>query len=143
VVMEHAVANRTTFQELAALGVCLAIDDFGTGYSSLAYLKRFPVQTLKLDRSFLEGALSDEMTASLVRAVVALGKSLKLRVVVEGVETEEMLLFCEDAGCDAVQGYFYARPFPAAGIRGWLEEPAGEVPARKAPGFSWKLGTAR
>jgi len=97
-------------QQLRDMGVRLAIDDFGTGYSSLAYLKRLPVQVLKIDRSFIEGIVTDQEDAAIVRAIASLGRSLDLKVTAEGIETAAQAALLEAWECDRGQGYYYARP---------------------------------
>ncbi|KWO48491.1 diguanylate cyclase [Burkholderia ubonensis] len=105
-------------RELAARGISLAIDDFGTGYSSLVYLKDLPVDTLKIDRSFLADCGSDSPDDAIVRAIVAMGRALGLDVVMEGVETEKQLAFLQEIGCHQVQGFLLARPQPAEQLVG-------------------------
>lgn len=107
-----AEAGLATLKALRALGVGLAIDDFGTGYSSLAYLARLPVQQLKIDRTFVDGMLSDPQAMTLVSTMIILAKALGLTTVAEGVEWEEQARALRDAGCDQIQGYLCGRPGP-------------------------------
>ena len=109
-VMQDAPVTLTKLNELKELGVRLAIDDFGTGYSSLGYLKRFPVDTLKIDRSFVKGLSPDGGDNAIVRAVVTVAKSLNMDVTAEGVETEGQLAELRALGCDRWQGFLFARP---------------------------------
>jgi hypothetical protein len=113
VVMQDAPATLTTLHTLRDLGIRLAIDDFGTGYSSLGYLKRFPIDTLKIDRSFVEGITTDPEDTAIVQAVISVAKSLGLSVTAEGIETEEQLLRLRELGCDRGQGFYFGRPLAA------------------------------
>ncbi|MBZ0094583.1 MAG: EAL domain-containing protein [Sulfuricella sp.] len=112
VLMEQAKETLSTLHQLKEIGVQLAIDDFGTGYSSLSYLKRFPVDTLKIDRSFVSDVTSDPDDAALVTGIIALAHSLRLKVVAEGVETEEQRDFLVRCDCDFIQGYLLSQPVP-------------------------------
>jgi predicted signal transduction protein with EAL and GGDEF domain len=114
VFMEDVSHAITTLQNLHALGVELAIDDFGTGYSSLSYLRQFPIDRLKIDQSFIRNALNNPDDAAIARTIVALGHSLNLKVIAEGVETREHETFLLDQDCDEVQGFRYSRPIPVA-----------------------------
>ena len=98
--------------ELRAMGVKISLDDFGTGYSSLSYLKRFPVDTLKIDQSFVRDIATDSNSAAIVRTIVSLGHNLKLNVLAEGIETEEQSAFLKLNGCNEGQGYLISRPVP-------------------------------
>ena len=112
-VMHDAERFVAMLNELNDLGVQIAIDDFGTGYSSLSYLKRFPVDRLKVDRSFVQDIATDADDATIVRTIIALGHNLGLKVVAEGVETAEQLAFLRENGCDELQGYLFGAPVPA------------------------------
>ena len=112
--MSDADAAANTLQQLHAMGVCISIDDFGTGYSSLSYLKRFPISYLKIDRSFIAGVPEAADDVAIVRAIVALARTLKLGIIAEGVETSEQRNFLRECGCDEAQGYLFGKPVPAA-----------------------------
>ncbi|WP_432824833.1 putative bifunctional diguanylate cyclase/phosphodiesterase [Dactylosporangium sp. CA-092794] len=114
--MQDTESTITTLGRLKALGVRLAIDDFGTGYSSLSYLKRFPVDILKIDRSFVDGITTQQGDATLAEAVVQLGRALQLQTVAEGIETAEQWSALQDLGCEFGQGYLFARPGAAEAI---------------------------
>jgi diguanylate cyclase (GGDEF)-like protein/PAS domain S-box-containing protein len=111
-IMGHGTEFVAMLAELKSLGVRVAIDDFGTGYSNLSYLSRFPIDALKIDRSFVSEVATDQQHALLAKAVISLGHSLRLKVVAEGVETAEQLDFLRHHGCDEVQGYFFSKPVP-------------------------------
>ncbi len=114
--MQSVETTLKTLFQLKDSGVRLAIDDFGTGYSSLAYLKRFPLDTLKIDRSFIKDLPRDAEDAAIAKAIIAMAQSLRLAVVAEGVETSEQLGFLQQHGCDLVQGFLFSRPVPSAEI---------------------------
>lgn len=112
--VENADSAIATLNELKELGIHIAIDDFGTGYASLSYLKQFPFDTLKIDRSFVRNVTSDSQNTAIMTAVIQLAHNLNLKVTAEGVETEAELNFLGEQQCDTMQGYFFSRPIPAA-----------------------------
>jgi diguanylate cyclase (GGDEF)-like protein len=113
-VMSDPEKSIAILEQLSAMGVLVSVDDFGTGYSSMSYLRRFPIDKLKIDRVFIDEIVSRPEDASIVRAIVSLAHSLRLKVVAEGVETPAQLDFLKTAGCDEYQGYHFSRPLPAA-----------------------------
>ena len=121
-IMRDPLAAAAIMQQLKALGVSLALDDFGTGYSSLNYLRRFPVDCLKIDRSFISDAASDPSAAAVATSIVAIAHSLGLRAIAEGVETGEQLDFLRDCGCDSLQGYYFSRPVAGEAFAAMLRE---------------------
>jgi diguanylate cyclase (GGDEF)-like protein/PAS domain S-box-containing protein len=124
VLMADPERANEVLRRLHGLGVRIAIDDFGTGYSSLSYLKRFPAQTVKIDRSFISGLPADGDDLAIAEAVIAMAHSLGLGVVAEGVETEAQLSALRDLGCDEAQGFLLGRPMPAAELKARLRPPA-------------------
>jgi len=121
VLMRHAESTAYALRQLKAIGVRLAVDDFGTGYSSLSYLTRFPIDALKLDQSFVHDIIAKSDDAIVVSAVISMGKSLRHRVIAEGVETIEQLAFLQAHGCDEGQGYYFSRPVGAKQFAKLLE----------------------
>ncbi|MEM7679813.1 MAG: bifunctional diguanylate cyclase/phosphodiesterase, partial [Pseudomonadota bacterium] len=127
VFMDDIQHTIKTLQELHALGVELAIDDFGTGYSSLSYLRQFPVDRLKVDRSFVVNALNNADDAAITKTIIMLGHSLNLSVIAEGVETKEHELFLKEVECDEVQGFRYSKPVPAEDFAKLLQSYNGSL----------------
>ena len=133
-VMQNPEQAARLLAQLKEMGVQLAMDDFGTGYSSLAYLKRFPVDSIKIDRSFIQGLPGDEEDATITQAVIAMAHSLRLRTIAEGVETAEQLAFLERLGCDEIQGYYFSKPLPFGELQQFLSAHAERAePVRVAP----------
>jgi EAL domain-containing protein (putative c-di-GMP-specific phosphodiesterase class I) len=112
IALDHSEATVSALRELKNLGVRLAIDDFGTGYSALNYLKRYPVDTLKIDRSFVRGLGTDPEDMAIVHAVIAFARTLQLHVTAEGIETAEQLARLRALECERGQGYYFSRPVP-------------------------------
>ena len=143
VAMENVEETILTLTALKARGVHLAIDDFGTGYSSLSYLKRFPITSLKIDRSFINEVGTDPNDAAIASSVIALAQAMSLEVVAEGIETEEQLRFLVARGCTEGQGYLFSRPVPPVELElflaGWTKErglPTGRASALTRPSGS-------
>ena len=133
-VMEHPERAVRVLEELSAAGVSVSIDDFGTGYSSLAYLKRFPVHCLKIDRSFVSGLPEDRSDRSLTRAVVAIAKSLGLSVIAEGVENKAQADFLRWIRCDFAQGHYFSKPLEAEALEAFLRADVARIlPADTPP----------
>jgi EAL domain-containing protein (putative c-di-GMP-specific phosphodiesterase class I) len=129
--MDDPVRALHTLEGLHAMGFQLAIDDFGTGYSSLAYLKRLPVDELKIDKSFVMKMERDTDDVKIVRSTIDLGHNMGLRVVAEGIENDAVWGLLDKMGCDQGQGYFIARPMPVEQFLEWLDQwhPPGSVRA--------------
>jgi diguanylate cyclase (GGDEF)-like protein len=124
-IMADPVRAVEVLTRLSEMGIRFSVDDFGTGYSSLAYLKRLPVNELKIDRSFVTNMVNDDNDAIIVRSTIDLGRNLGLQVVAEGVETEEVWESLHGLGCDVAQGYYLSRPVPAEELTPWLRSSAG------------------
>jgi EAL domain-containing protein (putative c-di-GMP-specific phosphodiesterase class I) len=119
-----------TLVALSCLGFSLSIDDFGTGYTSLASIKRLPINEIKIDKSFITNMLTDNKEALIVHSVIDLGHNLGLKVVAEGIETQELLETLTALGCDEIQGYFVCEPKPATDLNAWFEVSPWEVVTR-------------
>ena len=126
VVMSDPEKSIAILEQLSSMGVLISVDDFGTGYSSMSYLRRLPIDKLKIDRVFIDEIVSRPEDASIVRAIVSLAHSLHLKVVAEGVETPAQLYFLKTAGCDEYQGYHFSRPLPAADFERLMRESHAE-----------------
>ena len=121
-IMSNTEEAQRTLTYLNNLGVSLAIDDFGTGYSSLGYLRRFPLDSLKIDRSFIRDITTNIDDATITRAIIGMAHNLNLKVVAEGVETEAQVAFLAANACDDIQGYYFARPLQAGDCEQFLRE---------------------
>jgi len=126
--IQNVEATLRILAGLKGLGIRIAIDDFGTGYTSLATLQRFPLDTIKIDRSFIHGIASDPENTGLADAVIAMGKNLSLTVVAQGVETGEQAEFLRAHACDELQGFYFNRPLPLEEFTRLLLAPATEIP---------------
>lgn len=120
--LQNVESTTITLRDLHSLGIEISIDDFGTGYSSLSYLKRFPIGTLKIDQSFVRDITSDPDDAAIVNAIIIIAHSLNMKVIAEGVETEDQFQFLREHHCDKVQGFLVSRPLPAEAFKKLLKE---------------------
>ncbi len=135
ILMEDTKRTKNTLLRLSQMGIGLSLDDFGTGYSSLAYLKHFPIDNVKIDRSFVTDLPQNENDAAISTAIIAMAHTLGLLVIAEGVETEEQFHFLKNQQCDAIQGYFFSRPLPESEFESLLKSPecmVRQVHARSA-----------
>jgi len=123
VLMSETPETIATLERINRLGINLSIDDFGTGYSSLSYLRRFPFDTLKIDRSFVKDVTFDDEAVGLVDAIIAMARSMDMNVIAEGVETQEQMAFLKDRGCLVAQGYLFSKPLPFAELQTHLKNP--------------------
>ena len=132
-VMQNAEQTTAALNALREIGVSLAIDDFGTGYSSLVYLKRLPIDTLKIDKEFIGDLTRDPDDEAITATVITMGHSLGLNVIAEGVENEQQLAYLREQGCDEIQGYWLSQPIDAhrclAFIRSWQPGAVAAIPA--------------
>jgi FixJ family two-component response regulator len=122
VLLANAERAIFTLHALKDLGVRIAIDDFGTGFSSLNYLKRLPVDKVKIDRSFIQDVISDRHDAAITQGIISMAHHLKLKVIAEGVETEAQVAFLKKSHCDEFQGYYFAKPIPLATLKHYLQQ---------------------
>ena len=120
--MDDVAAATATMQSLKEMGIHLALDDFGTGYSSLSYLKRFPLDSLKIDRAFVKDISTDDDDRAVIITIITLAHSLKMQVVAEGVETADQVAFLQGKGCDTFQGYYFSKPLPAKEFEEFLRQ---------------------
>jgi EAL domain-containing protein (putative c-di-GMP-specific phosphodiesterase class I) len=121
VLMKRVESVASVLQELRTRGVRVAVDDFGTGYSSLSYLSKFPIDALKIDQSFVRRITTTPEDTTIVSAIIGMGRSMKLRVIAEGVETPQELAFLQDQQCHEAQGYLFSKPVPAQQFAELLE----------------------
>jgi diguanylate cyclase len=130
--MEDVESTSGALTELKSLGVSLTVDDFGTGYSSLAYLKRFPVDELKIDRAFVAGLLNDQEDSAIVTAIINLAHTLGVVAIAEGVENADQVRRLIELGCDMGQGYHFGRPLPPEDVTARLSPAAGRARGQAA-----------
>ncbi len=150
VFMENIEAAIATCSQLRDLGVCLQIDDFGTGYSSFNYLHRLPINTMKIDKSFIDLINLGGQHVEIVRTIATLAQNLQLSVIAEGVETEEQLHYIESLGCEQVQGYLISKPLDRVAAEAFIASsvsnaiPPGSCAAKKdSPNSMWLLNVMK
>jgi len=130
IIMHNVEETITALNRLQSMGLQLSVDDFGTGYSSLSYLKRFPLNALKIDRSFIQDVPDDPDDTAITKAIIAMAHGLNLRVIAEGVETERQLAYLRKQGCDEIQGFLFGKPLPAENFTRLLEDATGQTGSR-------------
>ena len=126
--MNYSDLSEKIIQKIHSIGIGIALDDFGTGFSSLSYLCRFPIDTLKIDKSFVQEMTTSQKDCIMVRQTIEMGHELGLQVVAEGVETPEQLHLLRSFACDSAQGYLFSRPVPAARVLQLLNASHGRRP---------------
>jgi len=136
-IMKNEDLAAGILNQLKSMGINISIDDFGTGYSSLASLKRSPIDALKIDQSFVRDATTEPDDAALVMAIITLAHNLRLKVIAEGVETEEQLRFLHLLRCDEIQGYFFSKPLPVDALVSLLESHSGKHGTRAFQRSQW------
>lgn len=127
VLLQDSQSTQDVIQRITDIGVGSSIDDFGTGYSSLSYLRRYPFEALKIDRSFVSNVTQSQNDANLVVSIIAMAASLNLKVVADGIETDEQFAFVKDAGCAIAQGFALGRPMPASEFAVSIEENSAQM----------------
>ncbi len=129
--MQDVESSIAVLRELRQMGVQIAIDDFGTGHSSLSYLSRLPIDVIKIDQSFVQNLTTDPSGAAIARSIIVMAHNLKLKVIAEGVETEEQLAFLKKRRCDEMQGYLFSKPAPAETFEEMLKQSGRTARARR------------
>ena len=132
-IMENLEHSVSILQQLHEMGITLALDDFGTGYSSLSYIRRFPIDILKIDRSFVKDVVLNKGDAAITNTIISLAKSLELHITAEGVETQDQFEYLKKQGCDEIQGYYFSRPLPVAAMTEFLETNQEKVRLESVP----------
>lgn len=122
VLMQNSEPNIAMLRRIREMGIRISIDDFGTGYSSLGYLKRFPIDSLKIDQSFIRDMITNREDAAIATAIISLAHNLNMKVIAEGIETEEQALFLRSQRCNAMQGYLFSPPVPVKECTSLLEQ---------------------